>query len=57
MGLFKMPKKTIALSIEESIYDKYKELCNKKVNVLSKQVELFMEEELKKVGEKDESKQ
>ena len=52
-----MVKKTIALSIEESIYDKYKEFCNKKGNILSKQVELFMEQELKKAGGNNEPKQ
>ncbi|MBI5332756.1 MAG: hypothetical protein HZB65_04235 [Candidatus Aenigmarchaeota archaeon] len=74
-----MAKKTVALSVEDSVYDKYKAYCenkmtffeshlscqgkkyytfhyNKKGIILSKQVELFMEQELKKVGEKNESK-
>jgi hypothetical protein len=43
-----MSKKTVALSIEEQVYNKYRAYCEKKGIILSKQVENFMEEELKK---------
>ena len=52
-----MVKKTIALSIEEDIYNKYKAYCDKRGIIISKQVELFMEKLLKKVGENNEPKQ
>lgn len=51
-----MAKKTIALSIEEDIYNKYKSHCDRKGIILSKQVELFMEKVLQKVGENNEPK-
>ncbi|MEM0360541.1 MAG: hypothetical protein QXK06_04370 [Candidatus Diapherotrites archaeon] len=41
-----MAKKTVALSIEEKIYNNYKEHCDKEGIVLSRQVEKFMEKEL-----------
>ena len=47
-----LAKKTVALSIEEQVYDKYRAYCEKKGIILSKQVENFMEEELKKNGGK-----
>ncbi len=50
-------KKTIALSIEEDVYNKYKAYCDKRGIILSKQVEFFMEKVLKKVGENNEPKQ
>jgi hypothetical protein len=39
-------KKTVALSIEEEVYNNYKEHCDKEGIVLSRQVEKFMEKEL-----------
>lgn len=51
-----MAKKTVALSVEESIYDTYKAFCDKRGISLSKQVEIFIGQELKKAGEKNESK-
>jgi hypothetical protein len=39
-------KKTVALSIEEQIYNRYREYCEKQGIILSKQVERFMEKEL-----------
>ena len=41
-----LAKKTVALSIEEQVYNKYKEHCGKEGIVLSRQVEKFMEKEL-----------
>tara|TARA_Y100000310_G_scaffold332551_1_gene408368 strand:+ start:139 stop:279 length:141 start_codon:yes stop_codon:yes gene_type:complete len=43
-----MGRKTVALSLDEEIYDKYKEFCEKHSIILSRKVEKFMEEELRK---------
>ncbi len=56
MRVINLVKKTIALSIEKDIYNRYKAYCDKKGIILSKQVELFMQKVLQKVGE-NESKQ
>jgi len=48
-----MAKTKITLSIEPRIYEKYRKHCENKGLIMSKQVELFMEEELKK-GESNE---
>jgi len=42
-----MSKKKVTLSIDEKIYDRYREYCEKNALMLSKKVELFMEKELK----------
>lgn len=39
-------KKTVALSIEEETYNAYKEYCDEKGIILSRQVENFMKKEL-----------
>ncbi len=44
-----MPNKRITLSVDAEIYEKYKEYCNKKGLIISKQIENFMRDELKKV--------
>ena len=43
-----MESKNITLKVNSSIYDKYREFCNKKGWIVSKQIEIFMEEQLKK---------
>ncbi len=43
-----MVKRTISLSVEEEVYDKYRKYCEQKGIILSKQFENFMVEELKK---------
>lgn len=45
-----MGKKTVSLSIDKEIYEKYRKYCEKKGIILSKQVELFMQKELEKNG-------
>jgi hypothetical protein len=40
-------KKKVTLSFDIKIYDKYKKYCEEKGYVLSKQVELFMKDQLK----------
>lgn len=44
--------KTVALSVDEEIYNKYKAYCEKHSIILSRKVEKFMEKELNKNGEK-----
>ena len=43
-----MGRKTVALSLDEDIYEKYRNYCEKHSIILSRKVEKFMEEELKK---------
>ena len=43
-----MGRKTVALSLDEEIYDKYKAYCEEHSIILSRKVEKFMEEELNK---------
>jgi len=50
-----MVKKIISLSIEEKIYNDYKKLCERKGLILSRQVEMFMEKELKKIKNKSDN--
>jgi len=45
-----MGRKTVALSLDEEIYEKYKEHCGEHSMILSRKVEKFMEEELKRRG-------
>jgi len=46
-------KRTITLSVDSQIYEDYKNICDKKGCILSKQFENFMVEEIKKEGKKD----
>lgn len=41
-----MGRKTVALSVDEDIYDSYKKYCEKKHIILSRKVEEFMRKEL-----------
>jgi len=43
-----MGKKTVALSINEEIYEKYKKSCEERHIILSRKVEDFMKKELEK---------
>jgi len=43
-----MANKKVTLSVDSEVYDKYKKYCEQKGIILSKQVELFMKEQLKK---------
>lgn len=43
-----MESKNITLRVNSKIYDKYREFCKKKGLLVSKQVELMMEEQLKR---------
>jgi antitoxin component of RelBE/YafQ-DinJ toxin-antitoxin module len=43
-----MASKNITLKVDEKVYDSYKEYCKKKGLVMSRQFEIFVEEQLKK---------
>jgi hypothetical protein len=43
-----MGRKTVALSLDEDIYNKYKKFCEERGIILSKQVEFFMKNEINK---------
>ena len=49
-----MASKNITLKVNEDLYDAYKEHCRKKGLIISRQFELFVEEELKKNGRRKE---
>jgi len=48
-----MPNKRITLSVDAKIYEKYKEYCDRKGLIISKQIENFMRNELRKVEKDD----
>jgi len=43
-----MTQKNVTLSLNENIYEKYKEFCKKNAIALSRSVDVFMEEKIKK---------
>jgi len=43
-----MGRKTVALSLDEDTYEAYKRFCEKNSTILSRKIDRFMEEELKK---------
>jgi antitoxin component of RelBE/YafQ-DinJ toxin-antitoxin module len=43
-----MASKNITLKVDEKLYNDYKELCKKKGLIISRQFEIFAEEELKR---------
>ncbi len=49
-----MVRKTVALSLDEDIYENYQKYCEKYSIILSRKVEKFMEEALKKKREDNE---
>ena len=55
MGSY-MVRKTVALSLDEDIYNQYKEYCQENFIVLSRKVENFMLEELEKIRGKNNDK-
>jgi len=44
-----MTNKRITLSVDAEVYEKYKEYCEKKGLIISKQIENFMREERNKI--------
>jgi len=48
-----MGRKTVALSLDEEVYDSYKKFCEDNSIILSRKVETFMKVELKN-GRKNE---
>ena len=49
----KRTKKRITLSVDSETYDKYRDHCEKKGIILSKQVELFIKKELEEIEKKE----
>lgn len=49
-----MANKRITISVDAEIYEKYKEYCDKKGLIISKQIENFMRNRLKRVEKNDE---
>jgi len=49
-----MESKNITLRVNSKIYDKYRELCKKKGLLVSRQVEIMMEKQLKRGRKKNE---
>ena len=45
-----MTNKRVTLYVDAKIYDEYKKYCEEKGIILSKQFELFMKEEIKKLS-------
>jgi len=43
-----MVQRNVTLSLDEGIYEKYKEFCKKNAVALSRSIEVFMEEKIKK---------
>ena len=44
-----MTNKRITLSVDAEVYEKYREYCEKKGLIISKQIENFMRKELNKI--------
>lgn len=48
-----MGRKTVALSLDEEIYNEYKKFCEERGIILSKQVEFFMKKKIIKNNKGD----
>lgn len=48
-----MGRKTVALSLDEEIYEQYKRICKENFIILSRKVESFMKEEIKRIHKED----
>ena len=47
-----MARKTVALSLDEDIYNKYRDYCKKNYIILSRKVENFMKKDLEEQNDK-----
>ena len=43
-----MAQKNVTLSLDENIYDNYKDFCKKNAIALSRSIEVFMQDKIKK---------
>ncbi len=43
-----MGRKTVALSLDEDIYESYKKFCEENSTIVSRKIDKFMKDELKK---------
>lgn len=50
--LSKMQSKNITLRVNSELYEKYREFCKKKGILISRQVEIMMEEQFKEEAKK-----
>ena len=48
-----MPSKSVTLKVDSELYDKYRKYCKKKGLIVSRQFEIFIENELKKVSQNE----
>ena len=48
-----MPSKNITLKVDEKLYEAYKKYCKEKGLIISRQFEIFVENELNKKDEDD----
>ena len=53
LGWLIMETKNITLKVNSELYDKYREFCKKKGLIVSRQFEIMIEEQLKKVERDD----
>ena len=44
-----MGRKTVALSLDQDLYQKYRKHCEKNAIILSRKIDEFMDKELKKI--------
>ena len=42
-----MAQKNVTLSLDESVYEKYKDFCKKNAVALSKSIEIFIQEKMR----------
>ena len=47
-----MAQKNVTLSLNEGTYEEYRDFCKKNAIALSRSIEVFMEEKMKKEGKK-----
>jgi len=47
----KLTKKKVTLSMDDSVYDSYRDYCEENAILLSKKIELFMKQELENNSE------
>ena len=51
IGWIEMASKNITLKVDEKLYDAYKKYCKEKGLIISRQFEIFIEKEIKRIKE------
>ncbi|MHC1630861.1 MAG: hypothetical protein ACXQT4_00970 [Methanotrichaceae archaeon] len=49
--MINMPSKNVTLSVDEDLYNKYREFCKKKGWLISRQFEIMMEEQMEGINQ------